>query len=262
VKLAITGKGGAGKTLLTATLARLYATEGRAVYAIDADPSSNLAMALAFPPEVAKRIIPISKLAPLLEERVADAPVRFVDGVLQVTPEVGDLGVDYAVAYNGVRLLKMGAIPAGGSGCACAINSATRALMHHLLLDEEEVLLMDMVAGVEHLGRATADAVDAMLVMVVPGRASLQIAHEICRLAADINLTRIFAVANRVRTTAEQEAIAARLGDIPLLGALRYDPAIVEADLDGVAPFDAGLPIVEEIRAVRTRLDERLADSV
>lgn len=258
MKLAVTGKGGVGKTTLTATLARLYAAEGNAVYAIDADPSSNLALALGFPPALAARITPISQLKPLLEERAADAPVRFVDGALQIMPEVGDLSDEYAVAHNGVRLLKMGTIPAGGSGCACAINSATRALLHHLLLEEGDVLLMDMVAGVEHLGRATADAVDALLVVVEPGRASLEVARDIRQLAADINLTRVYAVANRVRDDAERDAVAARLEGIPLLGVLRYDPAVIAADLDGVTPYDAGLPLVDEVRAVRAQLVARL----
>jgi CO dehydrogenase maturation factor len=152
----------------------------------------------------------------------------------------------------------MGTIPAGGSGCACAINNATRALMHHLLLEADDVLLMDMEAGVEHMGRATADAVDALLVVVEPGRASLEVANAIQRLAADINLTRIYAVANRVRSDAERDLLAARLEGVPFLGALRYDPAVIEADLDEVTPYDAGLPLVEEVRAVRAQLEARM----
>ncbi len=258
MKLAITGKGGVGKTTLTATLARLYAAEGHPVYTIDADPSSNLALALAFPPALAARIIPISKLAPQLEERATDAPVRFVDGVLQVEPEVGDLATEYAIAHNGVRLLKMGSIPAGGSGCACAINNATRALVNHLLLEEKDVLLMDMEAGIEHMGRATARAVDALIVVVEPGRASLEIAQDIRRLAADIGLMRIYAVANRIRNSAQRQAISARLDGIPLLGTIGYDPAIIEKDMEGITAFDAGLPLVDEVRTIRAALDKHL----
>lgn len=240
------------RSLLRGSLLQVFASARRA------DPASNLALALGFPPALAARITPISQLAPLLEARAADAPVRFVDGALQLVPEVSDLAVEYAVAHNGVHLLKMGTIPSGGSGCACAINSATRALLHHLLLEADDVLLMDMVAGVEHLGRATADAVDALLVVVEPGRASLEVAHEIRRLAADINLTRVYAAANRVRGIAERDALAARLEDIPLLGALRYDPAVIAADLGGVTPYDASLPLVEEVRAVRAQLEARM----
>ncbi len=262
MKIAVTGKGGVGKTTLSATLARLYANEGRSVIAVDADPASNLASALGFPPELINELTPISALKGVIEERIAEAPAKFVDGELRITPNVVDFPAKYSVAQDGVSLIKMGTIPEGGGGCACGINSALRALLHHLILEQDDVLIMDMVAGVEHLGRGTADSVDAMVVVVEPGRASLELAPKIKKLAADLGMERVYAVANRVRSEVEHEFIARKLTErpnaMPLIGVIRYDEDIVLADMEGQTPYDAGLPLVDEVRAIKAALEERV----
>lgn len=256
MKLAVTGKGGVGKTLLSSTLARIYADEGRNVFAIDADSASNLAAGLGFPEEVAMQVTPISSLKKLLDRRKSDAPIRMVEGRLEVEPDVSDLPEKYAVTYNGVQLLKMGTIPEGGSGCACGINSALRKLLEHLLFEQGDVVILDMEAGIEHLGRSTAKSVDMLVVVVEPGRVSLEIAHTIRRLAADIGLTRVYAVANRVREEAESASIKRALGEIPLLGEIPYDPALPLADLEGKTPYDSSPTVVEAVRAIRGRIEQ------
>jgi CO dehydrogenase maturation factor len=255
MRLAVTGKGGVGKTLFSSTLARIYAGEGRNVFAIDADSASNLAAGLGFPPDVAAQVTPISTLKKLLDRRTTDAPIKMVDGRLQAEPEVSDLPDRYAVTYNGVQLLKMGTIPEGGSGCACGINSALRKLLGHLLFEPQDVVILDMEAGIEHLGRSTAKSVDFLVVVVEPGRVSLEVARTIRRLAADIGLESLYAVANRVRDEREAEIIEKGLDGIPLLGSIPYDPDLALADLEGKTPYEASEQIVEAVRSVKARLE-------
>jgi CO dehydrogenase maturation factor len=261
MRIAITGKGGVGKTLVAATLARLYADEGRRVLAIDADPDSNLAEALAFPPELAAAVRPISELRQELEARRAEAEVQFEAGEYQVRLRVDDLPPKYAVEAQGVHLLKMGTIPAGGSGCACAINQALRELLRVLLEGDEEVIILDMEAGVEHLGRGTAALVDAFLIVVEPSRASVATAHAIRRLAADIGVLRTFAVANRVRSEAERAFVERELRDVPLLGVVPFDPELGTADLRSLTAYEVASPVVEAIRSVQQCLADTLATS-
>jgi CO dehydrogenase maturation factor len=258
MKIAITGKGGVGKTTLAGTLARLYAASGRPVLAIDADPDANLATAVGVPPERMAALTPIAAMDDLIEERTGARPGSQAP-FFKLNPRVDDLPETLAVQHAGVRLMVMGTVKRGGSGCVCPENVLLRSLVRHLLLEREEVVILDMVAGIEHLGRATADAVDAFVVVVEPGLRSIQTARTIRRLAADIGIQRIYAVANKVRTAEERAFVDQEMADFALLGVVGYHPEIAEADRKGIALYDLGGAALEEIRVIQQRLDRLLA---
>ena len=237
MKLAITGTGGVGKTTLTALLAQTYADMGRQVLAADADPSPCLAGALGFPPELRAQLHPIAEMDALIEERTGAKPGT-VGGFFTLNPRVDDIPERFSVLHRGVRLLEMGSVELGGSGCICPEAAMLKTLFTHLLFRKDEMLLLDMYAGVEHLGRATVDFVDAMLVVVEPTRRSLGTAAQIKKLANDIGLMRLYLVGNKVRNEDEVKFLENETPGLPLLGYLPADLKVQEADRLGVPVYD------------------------
>jgi CO dehydrogenase maturation factor len=255
MKIAVTGKGGVGKTTLASLLARLYAADGYNVLAIDADPDANLATALGFPRAIAERITPIADMKDLVEERTGMRPGTS-GGFFTLNPRVDDIPDTLAASYNGVRLLVMGTVKKGGAGCVCGENTLIKSLVRHLLVERKDVVIMDMVAGVEHLGRGTAAAVDALLVVVEPGQRSMETARTVVRLAADLGIKRIYAVGCKVRSDRDRQLIAEGLPGMAILGYLPYSELAVEADLAGKSTFDVAPDMVEAARTIKARLDE------
>jgi CO dehydrogenase maturation factor len=237
VKLAITGKGGVGKTTLAALLAQGYADAGREVLAVDVDPSPCLAGALGFPVELRARLHPISEMEDLIYERTGAKPGT-IGGFFTINPRVDDLPERFSISHRGVRLLEMGAIDVGGSGCICPESALLKTLFTHLLFRKDEILILDMYAGVEHLGRATADFVDALLVVVEPTRRSLGTALQIQSLARDIGITRLWLVGNKVHNPEEAAFLQAGLPGLPVLGLLPADLSVQEADRLGTTVYD------------------------
>jgi CO dehydrogenase maturation factor len=253
MKIAITGKGGVGKTSLTALLAQAYADQGLGVLAVDADPSPCLAGALGVPDEIRETLTPISEMDELIHERTGAKPGT-TGGFFTLNPRVDDLPDTYSVEHRNVRLLEMGAVDLGGSGCICPESALLKTLFTHLLFRKDEVLLLDMYAGVEHLGRATVDFVDAMLVVVEPTRRSLGTAAQIKGLAEDIGLKKLFLVANKIQNQEEVEFLENTSPGLPLVGWLPMHPEVLEADRKGIAVYDhvpelkqAGLEIAQKI---------------
>ncbi|MBM4448651.1 MAG: carbon monoxide dehydrogenase [Chloroflexi bacterium] len=251
MKIAISGKGGVGKTLLASLLAHTFASSGYSVLAIDADPDANLAATLGFThPEA---IVPISEMKDLIAERTETQPGRS-GAYFRLNPRVDDLPEKYWQKLDGIRLMVMGRIKKGGSGCYCPENALLKALMNHLLLARNEVIIMDMEAGVEHLGRATAGAVDKLIVVVEPGRRSLETARSIKELARDIGLKNISVVGNKIRTQSDRDFITASLPDFTFLGFMPYDQAIVDADLADQPMVNASAAVMDEVRKIYQRL--------
>lgn len=237
MKLAVTGKGGVGKTTLAALLAQVYADQGRQVLAVDADPSPCLAGALGFPEDLRKKLTPISEMDDLIYERTGAKPGT-IGGFFTLNPRVDDIPERFSILHRNVRLLEMGAVDIGGSGCICPESAMLKTLFTHLLFRRDDVLILDMYAGVEHLGRATVDFVDAMLVVVEPTRRSLGTAAQIKKLANDIGLTRLWLVGNKVRDEDEKEFLMKETPQLPVLGSLPLDLGVQEADRLGIAVYD------------------------
>ncbi|SFM59202.1 ArsA-related P-loop ATPase [Thermodesulforhabdus norvegica] len=232
MKIAISGKGGVGKTTVAAFLARWFGQRGYSVLAIDADPDANLGHALGIPN--AGEIVPISQMKDLIAERTESVPGTF-GGFFKMNPKVDDLPDTLAVPCgDNVRLMVMGGVKKGGMGCVCPESVLLKNLVHHLVLRRDDVVIMDMEAGIEHLGRGTARGVDAFIVVVEPGKRSIETAERIRELASDIGLERIFVVANKVRLDRDREYITENLRNFQLLGFIPYDEAIIEADMKGV----------------------------
>ncbi len=237
MKLAISGKGGVGKTTLAALLAQAYADAGRDVLAVDADPSPCLAGALGFPDNVRAGLHPISEMDELIEERTGARPGT-VGGFFTINPRVDDIPERFSVLHRGVRLLEMGSVDIGGSGCICPESAMLKTLFTHLLFRKDDVLILDMYAGVEHLGRATVDFVDAMLVVVEPTRRSLGTATQIKTLANHIGLSRLWLVGNKVRSDEEAAFLESETPGLPVLGFLPADLTVQEADRLGIPVYD------------------------
>ena len=247
MKIAISGKGGVGKTTLASLLSRIFAEAGYSVLAIDADPNPSLAATLGI--SNPDDITPISEMSALIEERTGAKPGKS-GGIFKLNPKVDDLPEKYALKYNGIRLMVMGRIKQGGTGCYCPENALLKALVTHLLLGRDEVVIMDMEAGVEHLGRATAKAVDKLIVVVEPGRRSIETARRIKKLAEEIGLHNIAAVGSKVRSQSEREFLTSSLPDFEFLGFIPYDQAIVDADLADRPLFEASPRVVDEVRNI------------
>lgn len=247
MKIAISGKGGVGKTLLASLLSRIFAEAGYTVLAIDADPNANLAATLGFPhPE---EITPISEMRTLIEERTGASPGK-PGGFFKLNPKVDDLLDKYARKYDGIRLMVMGRIKKGGTGCYCPENALLQALVSHLLLERGEVVILDMEAGVEHLGRATAKAVDKLIIVVEPSKTSVETAKRIDKLAKEIGLHNVAIVANKVRSESDRKFLTSSLPEFQFLGFIPYDQAILEADVSGRPVLDASREVVDEARKI------------
>jgi CO dehydrogenase maturation factor len=242
-----------GKTTLAALLAMIYAQEGRPVLAIDADPAACLADALGLPEELAAQLKPISEMDELIYERTGAKPGTS-GGFFSLNPRVDDLPDRFSVSHRGIKLLQMGTIDLGGSGCICPESAMLKALVTHVILYRDDVLILDMEAGLEHLGRATAGAVDAFIAVVEPGRRSLNTARQIALLAQDIGVKTTHIVGNKVRDEAERAFIAQGAGDLPVLGYLPFSMEAIDADMRGQAIFDAAPALVAAAREIAQAL--------
>lgn len=259
MKLAITGKGGVGKTTLTALLAQAYADVGRQVLAVDADPSPCLAGALGFPEELRAQLHPIAEMDALIEERTGAKPGT-VGGFFTLNPRVDDIPERFSVVHRGVRLLEMGSVELGGSGCICPEAAMLKTLFTNLLFRKDEILLLDMYAGVEHLGRATVDFVDAMLIVVEPTRRSLGTAAQIKKLANDIGLKKLYLVGNKVRNDDEAKFLETESPDMPVLGFMPADMKVQEADRLNIPVYDHVPSLKESSQKIMARLANEITE--
>ena len=252
MKVAITGKGGVGKTTFASTLCRLYAEEGRTVLAADVDPDANLGLALGLTEEEVNAIVPVSKMKQLAKERTgANASNTFY----KLNPEVSDLPDELSKDINGVKLLVMGTVDTGGTGCVCPEHVMLKAILSAMVFRKDDVVVMDMEAGLEHLGRGTASMMDQFIVVIEPGGRSVQTYERIKQLARDIGVTKVRVVANKVRDEQDEQFIRARIPEEDLLGIIHYNTDVIAADRSGKSPYDFSEKAVEEIRAIKAKMD-------
>ena len=251
MKLAVSGKGGVGKTTFSALMIRTLNDEGKGVLAIDADPDANLAAGIGIAD--ADKVVPISEMEDLVFERTGAKPGS-IGGYFKLNPKVDDLPDAVSVSLDRIKLMRLGGIKKGGSGCICPESALLRALIMHIVLARDEVVVMDMEAGIEHLGRATAKAVDKLIVVVEPGRRSIDTAEHIRKLAGEIGLNHIAVVGNKVRGKKDEHFLKTHLDDFEFLGFLPYDEALIEADLNGVSPYDVDSPSKALVKSMIARL--------
>lgn len=226
MKIAVSGKGGVGKTTLAALLCTSFQRAGYRVTAVDADPDANLASTLGFPePDT---ITPIVELKELIAERTGTQPGS-MGTFFKLNPRVDDIPDKYSVTHNGIRLLVMGIIKKAGTGCYCPENALVRELVGHLLLDKDDVVIMDMEAGIEHLGRGTAGDVDAFIIVVEPGKRSVETGHRVVKLATELGVKRYYVVGNKVRSDEDRTFIERFFPGDSILGVLSYSEEIAES---------------------------------
>ncbi len=255
MKIAVTGKGGVGKTTVASILARLYAEEGRCVLAADVDPDANLGMALGFTEAELSEITPISKMRGLIAERTGAGSETF-GKFFKINPKVDDIPDMLAKEKNGVKLLLMGTVEQGGSGCVCPEHVMLKQVISHLIVRREDVVIMDMEAGLEHLARGTSGIMDQFIVVVEPGERSIQTYHKVRQLAADLGITKVRVVANKIMSRADEEFILAKVPEDDLLGFIHFDDDVTAADRAGRSPYDISEKTVAEIRAIKERIEK------
>jgi len=254
-KIAIGGKGGVGKTTVSAIWAQLLAQEGLDVLAIDADPSTSLASAFGIASEQSPK--PLISMKELIAERTGTGKDA-VGAYFRLNPKVSDLPEQYWRETNGVKLLVLGAITQAGGGCACPEGAFLKALLTHTILQREEIVLVDLAAGVEFMGRASVQGIDALVVVVEPGSRSIETAVNIAKMAKKLGIGCVGAIANKVTQAPQIDTIRSQLDDVILLGTLRYSRLLQEADLTRAPAFGADPEVTEELRKAKNGLAELL----
>ncbi len=250
MKIAVTGKGGVGKSTIIALMARILRDSGKKVLAIDADPDMNLATILGVP--ASYTITPIIELKELIAERTGTEPGKPAP-FFTMNPKVDDIPEKYCVDYQGIKLLTMGTVKRGGSGCACPENAFLKQLLSHLVLQREEWILVDMEAGIEHLGRATAIGVNEMIVIVEPSQASIETAYRVKKLANDIGLTHLRVIGNRIQHSDEKEFLVENLKDIDIMGFIDFSDDIRKINIGKASALDIEAKPVEQMKEFLTQ---------
>jgi CO dehydrogenase maturation factor len=251
MKIAISGKGGVGKTTFASFLIRALADEGKRVLAIDADPDANLAQALGV--KNSEDIVPISEMKALIEERTG-AKVGAMGQFFKLNPKVDDLPESLSVEVNGVKVMVMGSVKTGGSGCVCPESILLKNLVRHIVLARDEAVILDMEAGLEHLGRGTAMSVDRLVVVVEPGRRSIETAHQIRKLAGDLGIKNLNFLGNKIRSDKDEKFLLEQMPEFHFLGFIPYATDIIEADLDGRPPYEKNNETLEIVKGMVEQL--------
>lgn len=226
MKIAVSGKGGVGKTTISSNLAKIFAGKGYNVYAVDADPDTSLGLALGIDEKVLANIKPIIEMRDFIGSSIGDG------ALYTLNPMVNDVVDKFSVpAAGGIKFLRMGGVKQGGSDCYCRENTYLKAIVNSLLLDTKDVVILDMGAGIEHLTRGTSKGVDLMIIVTEPGKSSVQTARVVEKLARDLAVENVKFIANKIHTDREEAFIKESFKPEELLGMVHYDEAISEKSM-------------------------------
>lgn len=256
MKIAITGKGGVGKTTLSSILSHIYASEGKRIIAVDADPDANLASALGVPKADAEKIRPIAEMSDLIAERTGVRPGTS-GGIFRINPRVDDIPEEFGYKLGNIILLITGKSKEAASGCYCPENVFLKRLLKHLVVNRDEVVIVDMEAGIEHLTRGTTESVDAFIVVVEPGQRSIQTANTVKKMAKELGVKKVFVVANKIRRQEDLDFINSQLHDTTLIGYIGFSHEIMESDIAGVSPFSIK-NAVDDVMKIRKALESHI----
>lgn len=256
MKIAITGKGGVGKTTLAGALACILSRDYK-VFAIDADPDTNLSSSLG----IHENPTPISKMRKLIKKRTGAEPGASFGEIFKLNPKIDDLPESLCIKYDDegkLKLLVMGTIDRGGEGCVCPSSVFLKALLQHIILKRDEIIILDMEAGIEHLGRKTAESVDVMIVVVEPSLKSIETAKRIKKLAYDIGIKKIVCVINKVSEN-EEEFVREKLhGSLEVIGTIPKDDFVSKADMEGKPLLS--YPNSEALKSIKKIAENLLCD--
>ena len=249
MKIAISGKGGVGKTTLVACLSKYYARKNYKVIAVDADPDANLASALGLDYKDVLKVVPLIEMKNLIEERTGAKPGGY-GAFFKLNPKVDDIPEKFGIDIGGVRLLVAGTIKAGGSGCYCPENVLLKNLFRYLVISREEIVILDMEAGIEHLGRGTCENMDALIIVVEPGLRSVQTAWSVRKMSQDLGIKDLYIVVNKIRNYEEEKLIKDSLEDFVILGKLPYSDSVRESDLKYFSPCEADTEFKKSVEGI------------
>ncbi len=253
VKIAVSGKGGVGKTTVAANLVKAFLKDGYNVYAVDADPDISLGQTLGFPSEELSKLTPLVELKEIIDEKSGGGGLFF-----DLNPDVNDVIDDYSLKQGNVTLLRMGGIKQGGSACYCKENTFLNAVLNSLLFDKNDVVILDMSAGIEHLTRGTSDGVDMMIIVTEPTRVSVQTARVVQKLAGDLGIKKIKVLGNKIRHKKEEEFIRSQFTEDDLIGALHFDEGVWETAMSE----DKGVLAEEELLPNLVEVYEKILEEV
>lgn len=252
MKIAVTGKGGVGKTTVSAILAGLYAAEGHTVLAIDADPDANFGSALGYSDKDLDSIVPISEMKELIRERTgADEYSK----IFRINPKVDDLPDALALRKGNLRLLVLGTVDTAGSGCVCPEHVLLKRLLSNIVLQRDDVVIMDMEAGLEHLGRGTTSGMDGFVVVVEPGERSIKTLSKIRELAEQLNVKKLFVIGNKIRTPEDEAFIRARIPESELAGLLWFSDVAAQADREGKSVYESCPELREGVKKIKEEME-------
>jgi CO dehydrogenase maturation factor len=257
MKIAISGKGGVGKTTLAGVMARVLAERGYKVLAIDADPDANLASAIGIDQEKLDSVRPLALMTEFIEERTNTKKGTY-GSFFKLNPRVDDIPERFAVEKDGIKLVILGNIQQGGGGCFCPENVLLKSLLSYIFIERDESVIVDMEAGLEHLGRGTTEYVDALIVVVEPGQRSFQTAYQVRKLSQDLGIKNLYIVGNKVMDESDDRLIRKNLEGFTVIGFMSHNEKIMEADKLGVSPFD----LDEKVKAEVEHIVDTLYDQV
>jgi len=251
MKIAITGKGGTGKTTITALLAYLFTQENKKVFVLDVDPDGNLGLTLGFTKQELAVLKPVIELKEIINERTES----YGSGFYKLNPKVDDIPDRFSISKDNIKLLVLGTIKKGGSGCYCPENTFLKSLLNHILIQRDEIVILDMPAGIEHLSRGTAQNVDILLIVVEPSSKSIQTAQRIEQLALDLNLKRYYFIGNKISNNDDKKFINENINSNYILGHLSYNNEIVDSDKRNIPLYKTAEKSLNELITIKNKLD-------